>query len=156
MSDEKVIGAEAFGTHMRIISATPGIGTKDGQIQNVSKLIKESTEFLDIDCTIKDEDIEVFDQYGGSGYGYVTEEKAEAIKLVAETEGLFLDPVYTGSSMACLIQLCREGFFKSTETVVYLHTGGSAALFPYKKPLKAYMANEDFPWIIPPWSPKSN
>ena len=77
----------------------------------------------------------------------------ETIKLLAETEGLFLDPVYTSCSMGCLIELCRTRFFKKDDVVVFLHTGGSAALFPYKEPLKAYALKKEPPWTIPSWSP---
>jgi hypothetical protein len=72
-----------------------------------------------------------------------------------ETEGLLLDPVYTACSMSCLIDLSRNGFFKPDDVVVFLHTGGSAALFPYKDPLKAYVRGETLPWTIQKWSPSS-
>lgn len=85
----------------------------------------------------------------------MTEEKAEAIKIMAETEGLFLDPVYTSSAMACLVDLCRKGFFKREDVVVFLHTGGATGLFPYKAPLKAYGSGKALPWTIPPWSPNA-
>ncbi|MCX5909849.1 MAG: hypothetical protein NTY64_22405, partial [Deltaproteobacteria bacterium] len=88
----------------------------------------------------------------GPNYGVMTEGKAEAIRMLAELEGSFLDPVYTASSMACLIDLCRKGFFQSSDRVVYLHTGGSAALFPFKAPLKAYGLKKAPPWTTPPWS----
>jgi L-cysteate sulfo-lyase len=55
----------------------------------------------------------------------------EAVELLARTEGLLLDPVYSGKGMAGLIDLIRKGRFKSTENVVFLHTGGSVALFGY-------------------------
>jgi len=108
---------------------------------------------LKIDLKITADDVVVHDKYAGVGYGFMTEGKAEAIKIVAENEGIFLDPVYTGSAMACLIDLCREGFFKKDDVIVFLHTGGSAALFPYKAPLKDYILGKPFSWIIPPWSP---
>jgi len=82
-----------------------------------------------------------------------TEKKAEAVRMLAELEGLFLDPVYTASSMACLIDLARKGFFKKDDVVVFLHTGGSAALFAYKEPLRAFGQGKKIPWTIPPWSP---
>lgn len=82
----------------------------------------------------------------------MTQRKAEVIKIVAETEGLFLDPVYTSSAMACLIDLCRQGLFKPDDVVVFLHTGGTVALFPYKMPLKAGVLGERLSWTIPPWS----
>jgi len=76
--------------------------------------------------------------------------------LAAETEGLLLDPVYTGTAMATLIDLIQDGFFKHDETVVFLHTGGSAALFPYKEPLKAFGKKQVMPWRTPPWASRND
>jgi 1-aminocyclopropane-1-carboxylate deaminase/D-cysteine desulfhydrase-like pyridoxal-dependent ACC family enzyme len=67
--------------------------------------------------------------YCGAGYGVVTEQEREAIRLFAEYEGLLLDPVYTGRAAAGVIGLIRKGFFKTSETVLFLHTGGQPALF---------------------------
>jgi D-cysteine desulfhydrase len=55
----------------------------------------------------------------------------EAVKLVAGTEGILLDPVYTGKAMAGLIDLIRKGYFKKDENVVFIHSGGSPALYAY-------------------------
>jgi len=55
----------------------------------------------------------------------------EAVEMLARTEGLLLDPVYSGKGMAGLIDLIRKGHFKATDNVVFLHTGGSVALFGY-------------------------
>ena len=151
-----VIGARALSTGIRVIGASTGSRSREEQIENVSRLIGESLDFLELDLKIGEDDIVVYDRYGGAGYGFMTEGKAEAIRLAAETEGLFLDPVYTGTSMACLIDLCRQGFFKPDDVVVFLHTGGQAALFPYKAPLKAYAMGETPPWTIPPWSPSAS
>ena len=148
-----IIGAKALSTGIRVIGSTTGSSSKDQQIEKVSSLIDRSLEFLQLDLSIDEDDVTVYDQYAGKGYGFMTEGKAEAIKMVAETEGLLLDPVYTASSMACLIDLCREGFFKSDDVVVFLHTGGQAALFPYRDPLGAYVLGKDPPWTVPPWSP---
>jgi len=148
-----IIGAKAFNTHIKIIGSTTGGRSKDQQIEHVSNLIDESLQFLQLDLRVTKEDIIVYDQYAGGGYGFITEGKAEAIKIVAEAEGLFLDPVYTASAMACLIDLCREGFFRPEDVVVFLHTGGSVALFPYKTPIKAYALGKALSWTVPPWSP---
>lgn len=150
-----VIGAKAFSTGIRVLGSTTGSSSSERQIERVSSLIDESLGFLKLDLSIDEGDVTVFDQYAGEGYGFITEGKAEAIKLVAETEGLLLDPVYTASSMACLIGLCREGFFGSDDVVVFLHTGGQAALFPYRDPLRAYGSGRELPWTIPPWSPSA-
>ncbi|MER2254152.1 MAG: pyridoxal-phosphate dependent enzyme, partial [Priestia megaterium] len=59
------------------------------------------------------------------------EEMVEAVKLVASTEGILLDPVYTGKAMAGLIDLIRKGYFNKDENVVFVHSGGSPALYAY-------------------------
>lgn len=148
-----IIGAKAFDTGMRVIGATTGSRSKKLQRAHIEALIDKSLSLLDCHATITDEDLVLYDQYAGNGYGYVTEGKLQAIKLLAETEGMFLDPVYTGTAMACLIDLCKTGYFKREDTVVFLHTGGAAALFPYKVPLKNYYTGGDLEWEIPPWSP---
>lgn len=148
-----IIGAKAFNTNVKIIGSTTGSLSKDQQIENISNIIDESLEFLQLDLEITEEEVIIYDQYAGDGYGFMTAGKGEAIKIVAETEGLFLDPVYTSSAMACLIDLCREGFFSPEDVVVFLHTGGSVALFPYKRPIKAYASGEIPSWTVPPWSP---
>jgi D-cysteine desulfhydrase len=55
----------------------------------------------------------------------------EAVKLLARSEGILLDPVYTGKTMAGLVDLVRKGYFGSDENVLFVHTGGSPALYAY-------------------------
>lgn len=76
-------------------------------------------------------DIWVSDAYLGPGYGQSTPEMMEAMRLAGECEGLLLDPVYTAKSMAGLVGAVRDGVFAAGETVVFLHTGGTPALFAY-------------------------
>ena len=146
-----VLGAKALNTGSEVIGAAVSPG-KERMVKGVASLVNRSAEYLGVDLKVNEDEITVYDEYAGPGYGVLTDEKAEAVKLAAETEGLFLDPVYTGTSMAALIGLCREGFFKADDTVVFLHTGGSAALFPYKSPLKAYGLGNTMPWRVPPWA----
>lgn len=150
-----VIGAKAFNTGIKVVASTSGSRPREVQTEKVSRLIDEALEFLELDLEITEDDVVVYDQYAGDGYGFMNEGKAGAIKMAAEAEGLLLDPVYTASSMACLIDLCERGFFKPGDVVVFIHTGGSAALFPYRGPLKAYALGEPPPWRIPPWSPSA-
>jgi L-cysteate sulfo-lyase len=147
-----IMGAKAFSTNLRVIASTSGSRKKTEQVNNVTNLVHESEKFLGVDLHLRPEDVVVYDEYAGPGYGFMTEGKAEAIRMLAELEGICLDPVYTASSMACLIDLCRKGYFKKSDPVVFLHTGGSTALFPYKAPLKAYGLKKTPPWTIPPWS----
>jgi L-cysteate sulfo-lyase len=147
-----IIGAKAFHTGIQVIGSTSGSKTTSEQTPKIFNLMKESLQYLEMDVKVGVEDIVIHDNYA-DGYGYTTEKKAEAVRMLAELEGLFLDPVYTASSMACLIDLCRKGFFKKDHVVVFLHTGGSAALFAYKEPLRAFGQGKKIPWTIPPWSP---
>lgn len=150
-----IIGAKAFSTGIKVIGVTTGGRKKGEQTERVRGLVGESMDLLGLGAEIDEEDVIVYDQYAGDGYGFMTEAKAEAIRMAAETEGLLIDPVYTACSMSCLIDLSRNCFFNPDDVVVFLHTGGSSALFPYKDPLKAYIRGESPPWTIPRWSPSS-
>jgi L-cysteate sulfo-lyase len=150
-----VIGTKMFNTGIKVIGSGTGSRSKEEVIKDVSEMIDESLKFLKLDLKITKDDIIVYDQYGGGGYEFLSPQKVEAIRIVAETEGLFIDPVYTASSMSCLIDLCRKRFFKPSDVVVFLHTGGIAALFPYKTPLKDFFLGKTPHWTIPPWSSSS-
>ncbi len=76
-------------------------------------------------------DFEVNDHYLGGGYAVMGEPEREAIRLCAQTEGLLVDPVYTGRAMAGLIDLIRQGEFHAGQNVLFWHTGGTPALFAY-------------------------
>ena len=73
--------------------------------------------------------IAIFDGYVGSGYAKPSKEGMEAVKLLARTEGIFLDQNYTGKALAGLIDLIGKGYFKKDDGIVFLHTGGAPALF---------------------------
>ena len=73
--------------------------------------------------------------YKGEGYGVVGDLERDAIRLLARSEGIVLDPVYAGRAFGALVDLIRKGVFKQGETVLFWHTGGSPALFAYAKEL---------------------
>jgi D-cysteine desulfhydrase len=83
------------------------------------------------------EDVHVDDRYCGPGYGVMTDLEREAIRLFARTEGILLDPVYTGRAEGGLLDLIRRGFFPSDARILFWHTGGQPALFaePYRNAL---------------------
>lgn len=85
--------------------------------------------------TFSTQEFEVNDHYLGGGYAVMGEPEREAIRLCAQTEGLLVDPVYTGRAMAGLIDLIRAGEFKPGQNVLFWHTGGTAALFAYAQQL---------------------
>ncbi len=76
-----------------------------------------------------DESATVLDDYVGAGYGIDTPDSLAAIDLLARTEGLFLDPVYTAKAMAGLLDWIRQGRFQADDNVLFWHTGGQLALF---------------------------
>lgn len=80
---------------------------------------------------ITDRDFELEGRFNGGAYGRLKEETIEAIKLLANTEGILTDPVYTGKAVAGLIGLVREGAFGSTQNVLFVHTGGTPVLSAY-------------------------
>jgi 1-aminocyclopropane-1-carboxylate deaminase/D-cysteine desulfhydrase-like pyridoxal-dependent ACC family enzyme len=80
-----VIGAKLFNTGIKVIASTSGSRPRDVQIEKVSNLIAESLEFLELDLKISEDEIIVYDQYAGGGYGFMTKDKAEVFKIVAET-----------------------------------------------------------------------
>jgi len=77
----------------------------------------------------EDAPVELIAGYLGAGYGDITDGVREAIGLVARTEGLFLDPVYTGKAMAGLIGEIRRGALSAHQTIVFVHTGGGPEIF---------------------------
>jgi D-cysteine desulfhydrase len=76
------------------------------------------------------------DDWVGPGYSLPSPDMIEAVRLAARLEGVLLDPVYTGKAMAGLIGLVRSGRFTSGERVLFLHTGGSPALYAYQGVLR--------------------
>ena len=97
--------------------------------QRVAMIASEVCQLLKIDFTLSVDDIWVNEDYIGEGYGIPTDAAFEAIKMVAQYEGIFLDPIYTGKAMAGLIDQIRQGHLKKGQTVIFLHTGGWPALF---------------------------
>jgi len=97
--------------------------------------ISETAQLLNLDVTISSNDVTIYDDYIGQGYGIPTKECIEAIRVVAQTEAIFLDPVYTGKAMAGLIDLITNGRLTKKDAVLFIHTGGVAADFAYSEEL---------------------
>jgi len=118
-----------------------GIGVRAPKAQqeaSVLKLAKETLARFNSDARVLDEDVIANCDYVGEGYGIPAASTLEAIRILAEQEGLLLDPVYSGKGMAGLIDLVRKGQFGKQQRIVFLHTGGSAALFGYQNAIGAH------------------
>ena len=92
------------------------------------RLMRETAALLEAEIEISDRDYTLRDVCG-PGYAIPSEAGSAAIRLMAEYEGLFLDPVYTGKAFGGLIAMAREGAFKKDDNVLFLHTGGAGGLF---------------------------
>ncbi|MEX2113176.1 MAG: pyridoxal-phosphate dependent enzyme, partial [Pirellulales bacterium] len=83
--------------------------------------------------------------YLGGGYGEPTDGMLEAVTLAARFEGLLVDPVYTGKTLAGLIDLVRQDRFAKSDNVVFFHTGGTPALFAYREAFDEVLASGSEP-----------
>ena len=126
-----VAGAKLFGFKGKVLGIS--VDEPEGELkERVASLSTATTEALGEKTDILAQDILVIDSYIGAGYGIMGVSEIEAIRLFARTEGLLLDPVYTGRAAAGMIDLIRRGYFKSDETVLFWHTGGTPAIFSDK------------------------
>ncbi|HZW50023.1 MAG TPA: D-cysteine desulfhydrase [Bacillota bacterium] len=122
-----------FGTNSQI----PVIGINNSrpnslQVPIVTKLAIETAKHVGIREDFPADSITCFDGYVGPGYSRPTEEMIKAVELLAQTEAILLDPVYTGKAFAGMLDLIRKGYFKKGEKICFLHTGGAPALYYYK------------------------
>jgi len=124
-----LVGAKALSPSTRVV----GISVSDEKapfsrdVQDIASAVEAA---LGLRTGFGSEDIIVFDEYIKEGYGIVNREVADVIRLMFRREGIVLDPVYTSKAFAGLIDLVRRGYFRKTDKVVFLHTGGTPALFP--------------------------
>lgn len=123
-----LLGQRAFGYKGKVL----GISVEESEEwlkQHVSELASLASEKLGKRIEFTPDEVLANANYCSAGYGVLTGQEREAIRLFATYEGLLLDPVYTGRAAAGMIDLIRKGFFKSDDTVLFLHTGGQPALF---------------------------
>ncbi|MCP4896736.1 MAG: pyridoxal-phosphate dependent enzyme [bacterium] len=110
------------------ISVSENQKTMAGYVQTIAR---QTLDLLELDLDVTPKGIIAKDGYVGPGYGVLTPAVSETLSRFAKSEGILLDPVYTGKAMNGLIELLENGFFSPDETVVFLHTGGHPANFVY-------------------------
>ena len=142
--DHIVSASGSAGTHAGLISGIIGNNMnipmtgisvnrpKEVQTDAVFSLAEKTLEKLGSANKIKREDVVVFDDYVGPGYSRPTQSMVDAVQLLARTEAILMDPVYTGKTMAGMLDLIRKGYFKDCENILFVHTGGSPALYAYE------------------------
>jgi L-cysteate sulfo-lyase len=104
----------------------------------VAQIARDSAKYVGSDVRLTKEDIQVVYGYRGEGYGVVGDLERTAIRQMARTEGILLDPVYAGRAFGALVDLIRRGEFERGESVLFWHTGGSPALFAYPDELNPH------------------
>jgi D-cysteine desulfhydrase len=129
------VGAKAVGFGGQL--AAIAIDSRRDELQaGVAAIATATIRRLGREMAFGPGEVVAYDGYLGAGYAVMGAPEREAISLVARSEGILLDPVYTGRAMAGLIDLIRTGVFGKDETIVFWHTGGSAALFAYAEELR--------------------
>ena len=120
-----VLGAMLYGDGCKVT----GVAVCDDPFEEITaELVNGAAEILGADVHVEPKDIDIL-RYYGAGYAQPSKEGLEAITLMAQQEGLILDPVYTGKAFAGLMHLIRTGKIGENETVLFLHSGGTASLF---------------------------
>ncbi|MFQ6000172.1 MAG: D-cysteine desulfhydrase family protein [Anaerolineae bacterium] len=128
------LGAKIYGYGGEIIGISVDL-PREELLSDLVSLAQVTAARWGFNLSLDRDDFRVYDDYLGEGYGVLGPPEVEAIKLLARTEGLLLDPVYTGRAMAGLIDLIRRGTFRPNEAVIFWHTGGIPALFAYAQEL---------------------
>ncbi|MGL1933153.1 MAG: D-cysteine desulfhydrase [Desulfotalea sp.] len=143
-----VVPSGSAGTHAGIVVGMYGTNAgipitginvsrpKDVQEGIVHGLAKATAEHVGMKGDLPASEITCFDNYVGPGYSIPTDSMVEAVKLLAQTESILLDPVYSGKAMAGLIDLVRKDHFPAGSNVLFLHTGGSPVLYAYTDTFK--------------------
>ncbi|MCU0914528.1 MAG: D-cysteine desulfhydrase family protein [Planctomycetes bacterium] len=131
------VGKRLFGLDGKLI----GIGIDKGVsgdvpfAEHVLELANATAARLGVPEHFSAADVTIREDYTGEGYGVVGELERRAIRMVAQTEGILLDPVYTGRAMGGLIDMVERGDLSAADSVLFWHTGGTPALFPYARDL---------------------
>lgn len=125
-----VAGLHALNSDIQVL----GVSVRqkaDGQVDAVHRLACQTAAKLGVANPPRSA-VQVDDRWVGGGYGVPTDAMVSAVRTLARTEGILLDPVYTGKGFAGLLGAIAEGRFGPEENVVFLHTGGTAGLFGYR------------------------
>jgi D-cysteine desulfhydrase family pyridoxal phosphate-dependent enzyme len=129
-----IVGAKACGYEGQVLGIS--VAKTAGDLgETVYRLLAPTASGLGLDLAFDHRDVAIDDGYLGGGYGVLTRAEKEAIRLVAQLEGILLDPVYTAKAMAGLLDLVRRGEIGAGEKVLFWHTGGLPALFAHAREL---------------------
>ncbi|MGE5483961.1 MAG: D-cysteine desulfhydrase family protein [Ignavibacteriales bacterium] len=127
-----LLGLKALAPGAKVWGISVGKGS--GRLRDtIAGIASEAADLVGWPVRVEPEEVLIDDSYVGEGYGIPSPECIDATRLAANTEGLILDPVYTGKAMAGLMGHVKQGMIRPGETVVFVHTGGAASLFAYDR-----------------------
>ena len=129
-----LFGLRALGCPVRVTGVCVRRSAKDQQGRITSRC-KEIAEMLNTESLVKDTDIILSDDYLGAGYGRASEQVFDAMRVAAESEGLILDPVYTAKAMCGFLERAKAA--GEGQSLLFVHTGGTPAIFGYERELSA-------------------
>jgi 1-aminocyclopropane-1-carboxylate deaminase/D-cysteine desulfhydrase-like pyridoxal-dependent ACC family enzyme len=101
----------------------------------MARIADDAANLIGLDLGIRREHIDVSFDSIGPGYGKLSDDGCAALAQLARTEGILLDPIYTAKALAGLMDDVKKGRWKAGERVVFIHTGGTPALFAYNEGL---------------------
>lgn len=130
-----VTAARALGLELRVVGISPSPRDDAETAQRLMELAYRQAAVLGLELAFEPGDFESYAEFVGPGYGVVTDGSREALQLAARQEGLLLDPCYTGKAMSGLIAHIRAGWWDADDEIVFVHTGGTPALFAYSDEL---------------------
>ena len=131
-----MIGMDLFDVEAELIPINIDKAETAGFLENIIlDLIHESKEFFDLKKEYGIDDISLERNYDQAGYGNLTDNEKEAIKMLAQTEGILLDPVYTGRAFYGMLDYLKKSKIKPNSNILFWHTGGLPAIFNYGKEL---------------------
>ena len=145
--DEVIVASGSGATHSGLLYGLRALGSNipvtgicirraaSLQVERIRNSCDGIAALLKTESRIGDDDIQLTDEFLAPGYGQINDATAEAIRLGAQREGLLLDPVYSGKAMAGFIDRARNT--DESKSIVFVHTGGTPAIFAYQADIEA-------------------
>ena len=125
------LGIKVLGSDIQSQGFSPSKGDQQQRKIGTADAANEAAQVLGLETRMEVEEVDTTDDYVGEGYGIVTDAGLEVMQLLARSEGILLDPVYTSKAVSGVVDRIKKGEILAGSTVIYVHTGGLPALFAY-------------------------
>jgi len=125
-----IVGKKLFYPNLEVIGINAGY-KREKIVMNIKSIIQDFVLDNSLDLTVEDSEIIVLDDFIGEGYEIISDEILETVKMIANMEGIFLDPVYNVKAMIGLIGLTKKNYFTKGSNILFLHSGGNQAFYHF-------------------------